>query len=171
MSESTLPTETPGQVLAAARVRAGLTVGELAERSRVPVSAIEAIDADDINRMPARVYARGFVRLYAAEVGVPPAIALALFDQMTLSQRQAEDAAVARHEGDMRARRRRLGRVRAVYSLAVGAVVAVVLIALFSVSSGPTEARDIVPDAAVSTPRIVPLPVEVVPSPADPRSP
>ncbi|MCA9541731.1 MAG: helix-turn-helix domain-containing protein, partial [Myxococcales bacterium] len=45
--------ESPGRLLAGARIRAGLTLGEVAARSRIPQSALEAIEADDWRRLPA----------------------------------------------------------------------------------------------------------------------
>jgi len=73
--------DTPGRLLATARVRAGLTLAEVSARSRIPIAALEAIDADDHRNIAAPVYVRGFVRLYAREVGLDPQTVVALLDR------------------------------------------------------------------------------------------
>ncbi len=72
-----MPTKTPqisgpGRRLAAARQELGLSVSEIAGRTRIPSSSITAIEDDDWIALPAPVYVRGFLRLYAQEVGLDP---------------------------------------------------------------------------------------------------
>ena len=62
----------PGRRLAAARQELGLTVSEIAGRTRIPSASITAIEDDDWIALPAPVYVRGFLRLYAQEVGLDP---------------------------------------------------------------------------------------------------
>lgn len=167
MTDTTTASDTPGRLLATARVRAGLTLGDVAARSKVPVAALEAIDEDDYRRIGAPVYARGFVRLYAREVGLDPAVPIALLDHALA------DAIVTAPEPprtpDAPARRPAGRRSRAIYSLAAVALLAVVLLVLFSATQGPTASPELRPEPAPApAPVVVPLPIEVVDAPAEP---
>lgn len=56
--------------LVAARQALGLTVGDVAARTRVTLRHIEALEAGDYSAMPGRPYAIGFARAYARVVGL-----------------------------------------------------------------------------------------------------
>lgn len=136
----------PGAQLAAARLRAGLSLDQVSQRSRVPRPALEALERDDWAGLPAPIYARGFTRLYAQEVGLDPAPLVALVETgRAVRRQQAKDAAKARSR---QARRAVLGglRRRTAVAVAVGAVVLVVLSAMFS-GANRLEA-DVASDAA-----------------------
>lgn len=47
------------------RVRRGLTLGEIAERTRISSKHLEAIEEDQLDRLPAGYFRRSFVRQYA----------------------------------------------------------------------------------------------------------
>lgn len=59
-----------GAALAAAREAKGLTTAEVAERLKLTVRQIEAIETEDWSNLPAPVFVRGFVRNYAKLVDV-----------------------------------------------------------------------------------------------------
>jgi cytoskeleton protein RodZ len=158
MSNMPYDADTPGRLLATARVRAGLTLGDVAARSKVPVAALEAIDADDYRRIGAPVYARGFVRLYAREVGLDPAVPIGLLDAALADARVTAPTEPRAPEAP--ARRGSGRRTRAMYSLAAVALIAAVLLVLLSATSGPTTERDLRPETAA--PVVVPMPMEVM---------
>lgn len=58
-----------GALLKAARERQGLSLSEVASRTRVPLRHLEAIEADDYAGLPSPTYATGFARAYARAVG------------------------------------------------------------------------------------------------------
>lgn len=65
-----------GQTLHEARERAGLSVDEVSERTRIRATVVRAIEADDFALCGGDVYARGHVRAIAAVVGADgPALA------------------------------------------------------------------------------------------------
>ena len=66
-----------GPELAAARTRLGLTVDQLAERTRIRPHVIEAIEVDDFARCGGDFYARGHLRTLARVLGVDVAPLLA----------------------------------------------------------------------------------------------
>lgn len=61
-----------GRMLREARERAGLRVEEVEARCHVRASFLRAIEEDRYELLPGPVYARGFVKLYAAVVGLDP---------------------------------------------------------------------------------------------------
>ena len=77
------PAEDPviGPELAAARTRLGLTVDQLAERTRIRPHVIEAIEVDDFEPCGGDFYARGHLRTLARVLGVDVAPLLASYDE------------------------------------------------------------------------------------------
>jgi cytoskeleton protein RodZ len=59
-----------GAELRDARERAGLSLRALADRTKIPVQTLEALERDDISRLPGGIFLRSFVRSYASEVGL-----------------------------------------------------------------------------------------------------
>lgn len=74
MEETTGDTVAPfpdrvGDRLRAARTAAGLALSDIAERTRVPLRHLEAIEKSDFSAFPSDTYAMGFVRAYVRAVG------------------------------------------------------------------------------------------------------
>ncbi|MEO5710963.1 MAG: RodZ domain-containing protein [Nocardioidaceae bacterium] len=69
-----------GPELAAARVRVGLSVDELADRTRIRPHVIESIEVDDFAPCGGDFYARGHLRTLARVLGKDPAPLLTQFD-------------------------------------------------------------------------------------------
>jgi transcriptional regulator with XRE-family HTH domain len=64
---------TLGDILRAARERKGLSPSEAAEGTRLKVQHIEDLERNDFRRIPAPVYCKGFIKLYAEFLGLDPA--------------------------------------------------------------------------------------------------
>ncbi|APV50477.1 hypothetical protein BWI17_12710 [Betaproteobacteria bacterium GR16-43] len=62
----------PGAVLGAERERQNLSRADIAQRLRMSVSQVEALELGDYTRLPRGTFLRGFVRNYARVVGVDP---------------------------------------------------------------------------------------------------
>jgi len=62
----------PGSELSRARIERGLDCEEVARKLRLPVKLIEALERDDYSGLPGSTYIRGYLRAYAAMLGVPP---------------------------------------------------------------------------------------------------
>lgn len=69
------PPQTIGEALRRARDAAGLTLDDVAERTKVRPGILREIDADAHDRLPALTYSLGFVKAYARTVGMDPAAA------------------------------------------------------------------------------------------------
>jgi len=61
-----------GRSLREARERRGVSLRDIAARTKFSVAALEALERNDPSRLPGGIFARAFVRSYAAEVGLDP---------------------------------------------------------------------------------------------------
>ena len=61
-----------GRRLRDARERRGISLRQIASATKISVSALEALERNDISRLPGGIFSRAFVRSYAIEVGLDP---------------------------------------------------------------------------------------------------
>jgi cytoskeleton protein RodZ len=61
-----------GSKLRAARERRGVSLRQIAARTKISVSVLEALERNDISRLPGGIFSRAFVRSYAVEIGLDP---------------------------------------------------------------------------------------------------
>jgi len=61
-----------GSRLREARERKGVSLREIANRTKISVAVLEALERNDITRLPGGIFSRAFVRAYASEVGLDP---------------------------------------------------------------------------------------------------
>jgi cytoskeletal protein RodZ len=54
------------------RLRQGLTLDDISQRTRISLHSLEAIEAEGFDRLPGLVFVRNFVRLYALELRLDP---------------------------------------------------------------------------------------------------
>jgi transcriptional regulator with XRE-family HTH domain len=69
--------------LQAAREGAGLTIEDIAERTRIKPALLHALERGDVSRLPGPFYTKTFIRAYAREVGLEPDELLAEFAATT----------------------------------------------------------------------------------------
>ena len=72
----------PGAILQAARKQRGVGLGDVAEALRVMPTAIAAMEGNRFEEFGAPVYARGFLRKYAAFLGISADEILAAYDRL-----------------------------------------------------------------------------------------
>jgi hypothetical protein len=131
-----------GPEFAAARTRLGLSVDQLAERTRIRPHVIESIEADDFVPCGGDFYARGHIRTLARILGVDATPLLASYDERyadaPVNPRRVFEAELA-HTGGIRATR---GGPN--WSVLVAAVMALVLAWSIArlVMDGPVDLRD-----------------------------
>jgi cytoskeleton protein RodZ len=63
---------TPGRVLAEKRSDRGLTIEQVATATRIRAEHLSALESDEPGRLPAPVYAKGYLRTYARYLGLDP---------------------------------------------------------------------------------------------------
>src|SRR5205823_12009842 len=61
-----------GSKLRAARERRGLSLRQIASATKISIGALEALERNDLARLPGGIFSRAFVRSYASEVGLDP---------------------------------------------------------------------------------------------------
>ena len=54
------------------REERGVSLRQIADSTKFSVGALEALERDDISRLPGGIYSRAFVRSYAIEIGLDP---------------------------------------------------------------------------------------------------
>jgi cytoskeletal protein RodZ len=62
-----------GERLRAARERRGLTVSDVADITKIPSHTVRAIEREEFGHLPGGIYRRGYVRAFAAAVGLDSA--------------------------------------------------------------------------------------------------
>ncbi|MFN7984523.1 MAG: helix-turn-helix domain-containing protein [Vicinamibacterales bacterium] len=141
-----------GARLREARERRGLSLREIADATKISARSLEALERNDIARLPGGIFSRAFVRAYAVHVGLDPEDTISEFmasfpdDSVTQGHPRTRDKSILDElEQDSKA-----SRWPAVGWLAViGVVVAALLTyALFSMYRGKN--RQGVPSSAVS---------------------
>src|SRR5258706_12106497 len=61
-----------GGKLREARERRGVSLRQIANATKISVSVLEALERNDISKLPGGIFGRAFVRSYAIEVGLDP---------------------------------------------------------------------------------------------------
>src|ERR1043166_8684950 len=90
-----------GARLRDARERRGVSLRAIAEATKISVAVLEALERNDVSRLPGGIFSRAFVRSYALEVGLDPETTIQEFvaqfphDSVTAGHQTsaAEDAA------------------------------------------------------------------------------
>ncbi|GIH60061.1 membrane protein [Microbispora siamensis] len=130
-----------GAVLAEARERAGLTVRQLSERTRIRETVIERFERDDFS--VGDFYARGHIRTIASDLGLDPDEILRQYEQENADNASPVKASAV-FRGDVGERARRAPGWTKAVAVAL-AIVAVVVVARMLGGSGgktgPTAAQ------------------------------
>jgi cytoskeletal protein RodZ len=110
------------------REERGVTLRQIADATKIGVAALEALERNDISRLPGGIFSRAFVRSYAIEVGLDPEQTVRDFlgqfphDSLTVGSphvRQDIDA--------LDGRRRRSGATVVAVAVTIALIVGVVL--------------------------------------------
>lgn len=94
--------KTIGEVLRLARINQGLSLEELQEKTEIQLHFLEAMEADDFDRLPSTFYARSFLRKYAWAVELDERIVLDAYDSGSMITYEEVDV----DEEDLSGRRR-----------------------------------------------------------------
>jgi cytoskeletal protein RodZ len=170
-----VPPVSVGAAMAAARAKAGLSIDEVSERTRIRATLIRQIEADDFTGCGGAVYARGHIRSIARTLGVAPEPLLESYD---VDHDQVPTPVVApppefnplRHGGQVRGRGGFRWGTAMIFSLVAICILA--LIMLFW-SNSPREGSVGGPAVASATPAAGPpsVPARAPASTAPPTSP
>src|SRR3954471_5533395 len=61
-----------GGTLRQARERRGISLRQISVSTKIAAAALEALERNDISKLPGGIFSRSFVRSYAVEVGLDP---------------------------------------------------------------------------------------------------
>ncbi len=150
-----------GSRLRAAREARGLSLREIAARTKISVSALEALECNDLTRLPGGLFSRAFVRTYAKEVGLDPEQAVRDFDEHLSTEGEAGTG--ERPERERRAAGTSASRAGVGwFGLAITLVLVVVWVGVDRYynrrAEGQGESRSISTDAPPRPPAAPPMP-------------
>jgi len=118
-----------GRKLRQARERRGISLRQIAASTKIAAAALDALEKNNISKLPGGIFSRAFVRSYAVEVGLDPDETvkefLERFDQDPPPSAEAMAAAIPEEEKHFEQRQR-----QAVKALGFGAILLIVLIAI-----------------------------------------
>lgn len=121
-----------GGKLREAREGRGIALRQIAATTRISVAALEALERNDISKLPGGIFTRSFVRSYAAEVGLDPDQAVREFVERFGTEPPPEPVVVAQISDEERAfearRQAAMLTVKIIVSLLIVAIVVMVLI-------------------------------------------
>jgi cytoskeletal protein RodZ len=110
-----------------AREERGVSLRYIADETKISVAFLEALERNDISRLPGGIFSRAFVRAYAIEIGVDPEQAVRDFiaqfpdDSVTAGSPHVQRD----YEAETSTKRRGSGTVIAV--IAISALIGVIL--------------------------------------------
>lgn len=82
--------QTPGQMLKAAREQMGKSEADIAKQLHLNIDVVRALEADQYLRAPALIYMRGYMRTYAKAVGIPEEQILSAFDALHIKENREQ---------------------------------------------------------------------------------
>jgi cytoskeleton protein RodZ len=85
-----------GGKLRQARERRGVSLRQIAANTKISVAALEALERNDLARLPGGIFSRAFVRSYAVEVGLDPDETVREFLERVEEERPAADSSSSR---------------------------------------------------------------------------
>ena len=126
--------EGPGETLQAARLAMEVSCREVAEALNLPIETVEAIEANDYERLPAPVFTRGYIRAYAKllELDSDPVVARFPLGE---SETQTAEVAITPAANPMEALVRQKPRQLMGVALALGLVVLIALVVWLAAES------------------------------------
>ena len=82
--------ESLGEYLRQHRKARGLSLEEIAEKTKVSLRALRALEAEEWELLPAEIYIRGFIRCYCEAIGLDPSEPLLRFERLYAAHRPRE---------------------------------------------------------------------------------
>ncbi|MEO8480598.1 MAG: RodZ domain-containing protein [Acidobacteriota bacterium] len=79
-----------GSELKQAREASGISIHEMATRTKISITALECLERNDFSRLPGGIFGRAFVRAYATEVGMEADAAVSRFSDLLEQAERAE---------------------------------------------------------------------------------
>ncbi len=160
-----------GETLRAARLVKGVSLEEAAAATRIRRSALQALETEDFEALPASVYTRGFLVNYARYLGLHPAEVVEEFDRQ---QRQISEPEVSATPQEESGRQLSLFSSKILWAIISIIVLGIVLNFVYQefLSAGPAPSPTEVAVAPTSAPTPItePTPLPTQPPPPTPTA-
>jgi cytoskeletal protein RodZ len=153
-----------GGKLRQARERRGISLRQIAASTKIAAAALEALERNDISKLPGGIFSRAFVRSYAVEVGLDPDETVREFlDRFNQDPPPSAEvvAAIPDEEKAFEQRQRKAG---VVLGILVAAIPVIILVLYFALRSRPA------PPPAPEPAQTAAAPVEIPPAPLAPAA-
>jgi cytoskeletal protein RodZ len=158
-----------GGKLRHARERRGVSLRQIAASTKISPTALEALERNDISKLPGGIFSRAFVRSYALEVGLDPDETvrefLERFDQEPAQPASIVATDVPQEEREFQERQRKAARI-AVGGVAVIVMVTIALVFLYRARAARARAQEEAARAAVTAAVSAPSPAQESAAPA-----
>jgi cytoskeleton protein RodZ len=162
-----------GGKLRQARERRGISLRQISSSTKIAAAALDALEKNNISKLPGGIFSRAFVRSYAVEVGLDPDETvkefLERFNQEPPPSAEAMAAAIPEEERHFEQRQR-----QAVKALGFGVALLVILIVIgifWYRSRRAAQTADAPVAAASQSPAPVAVPEATAPTPAESGAP
>lgn len=153
-----------GGKLRQARERRGISLRQIAASTKIAAAALDALERNDISKLPGGIFSRAFVRSYAVEVGLDPDETVREFlDRFNQEPPPSAEAvaAIPDEEKEFEQRQRKAG---VVLGIVVAAIPVIILVLYFALRSRPA------PPPAPEPAQTAAAPVEIPPAPPAPAA-
>jgi len=169
-----MPEESPvdfGAMFRQARERRGASLQQIAAVTKISARVLDALERNDVSKLPGGIFSRAFVRSYAREIGLDPDMVIERFTAEFPDESGKEQLPSAKEAEDIEAFEsgRRLATV--VLQLSIVSIVVVVAVLVASKSRACRAPAATPPAASASSPSasppVTPLPVTQRPPRAD----
>jgi cytoskeleton protein RodZ len=98
----------PGRALRAAREARGLSIEDVSRTTKIGRPTLTALEESNVDKLPATIFTRGFLKAYASEVGLDPDETADRYLAQVAPKTRATDGADARLKGALPADRTEL---------------------------------------------------------------
>lgn len=122
-----------GGTLRQARERRGLSLRQIAAKTKIALVALEALERNDLSRLPGGIFSRAFVRSYALEVGLDPDQTVKAFlaaDADSPSVVTSPVVAVPEHESQFESQQRMANVLLMLVAISVPLIIAILYFTL-----------------------------------------
>ncbi len=153
-----------GGKLRLAREQRGISLRQIAARTKISLAALEALERNDVSKLPGGIFTRAFVRSYANEVGLDPDATVQEFLERFQGGPVASSIVapvISLDESNFLARQRIAGIV---LKLALISVPLIGVVLYFTLRSRPSDPQTPPPATATSAPPGESAPVASTPA-------
>jgi len=145
-----------GGKLRQARERRGISLRQIAASTKISAGALEALERNDISKLPGGIFSRAFVRSYALEVGLDPDDTVREFLERFNQEPAPAAAAMAalpEEEREFQERQRKALRIAAA---AIAALVVLIVVLVFAYRARVASRAGVPADATEASAPVTP---------------